>query len=422
MHHTGRGFDLNQFEPAARSTSSAVARTSTPRFGAAIPLVRCGTKPGCRKERQTQWVAIQIILERKCMKISSARFSGLLIAAAVALGAPSASMAASQARLLVTLPDYCNTPDGMCLMPDRSIIVSVPNFNDETKPPLLMRITTDNKAEKFYEFPTPYPGLAPGVDRIAPMGVAVARSSALYMADMMYMKDKNQKSRLWKLVLKGGKVDKMVLVARGFNVANGIAIHGGHCYITESVLEEESRPLTSAVLRFKLTEENVTLRTPLKDDPHIVATFKSYRDDWRFGADGIEFDRKGNLFVGLFGDGVMHKITFNKDGSVKANEVFAKAPGRLINCDGMHRDAADNLYVADSAANAVQVIRPNGSVETLWQNEDVADKRTGQLDQPCEALVRGNEIIVSNMDWPFPGFKNGKHQLPATLSVIPLNK
>jgi len=347
---------------------------------------------------------------------------GFLIAAVVAVCAPSTLMAAPKAQLLITLPDYCNTPDGMCLMPDQSIIVSIPNFNDETKPPLLMRITADNQAEKFYEFPTPYPGLAKGVDRIAPMGIGAAPSGALYLADLMYMKDKNQKSRLWKLILKGGKVDKMVLVATGFNVANGIAIHNGFCYLTESVLEEDSHPLTSAVLRFKLAEENVTIRTPLKDDPHVIATFKSYRDDWRFGADGLEFDRKGNLFVGLFGDGVVQKITFTKDGSVKSNEVFAKAPGKLISCDGMHRDAADNLYVADSAANAVRIIHPNGTVETLWENEDVADKRTGQLDQPCEVLVRGKEIIVSNMDWPFPKFKNSKHQLPATLSVIQLNK
>ncbi|MBI3758649.1 MAG: phage head-tail adapter protein [Deltaproteobacteria bacterium] len=356
------------------------------------------------------------------MKNPRALLRDLLIAAVVVVCAPPTLMAAPQVQSVITLPDYCNTPDGMCLMPDRSIIVSTPNFNDETKPPLLMRITADNKAEKFHEFPTPYPGLAKGVDRIAPMGIGVAPSGDLYLADMMYMKDKIQKSRLWKLLLKRGKVDRMVLVASGLNVANGIAIHGGYCYITESVLEEDSHPLTSAVLRFKLTEENVTLRTPLKDDPHVIATFKSYRDDWRFGADGIEFDRKGNLFVGLFGDGVMHKITFNKDGGVNGNEVFAKAPGKLINCDGMHRDAADNLYVADSAANAIQIISPNGTVETLWQNEDVTDKRTGQLDQPCEALVRGNEIIVSNMDWPFPKFKNTKHQLPATLSIIKLKK
>jgi sugar lactone lactonase YvrE len=354
------------------------------------------------------------------MKNTTAFLTGLLIAALVAGCAPSTHTAPPKAELLVALPDYCNTPDGMALLQDNSIIVSVPNFNDETRPPLLMRITPDNRAEKFYEFPTPYPGLAKGIDRIAPMGIVAAPSGDLYLADMQYMKDKNQKSCLWKLVVKGAKAEKMVLVARGFNVANGLAIRDGYVYITESVLEEESQPLTSAVLRFKLDEENVQLKTPLKDDPHIIATFKSLNNDWRFGADGIEFDSKGNLFVGLFGDGVMHKITFDATGKVKSNEVFAKAPGKLINCDGMHRDAADNLYVADSAANAIQIIRPNGTVETLWQNEDVADKLTGQLDQPCEALVRGHDLIVSNMDWPFPKFKNSKHQLPATLSIIKL--
>jgi hypothetical protein len=78
----------------------------------------------------------------------------------------------------------------------------------------------------------------------------------------------------------------------------------------------------------------------------------------------------------------------------------------------------DNLYVADSAANAVQIIHPDGAIETLAQNGDVSDKTTGQLDQPCEAMVRGNEVIVSNMDWPFPGMRNSKFARPAVLSVI----
>jgi len=346
--------------------------------------------------------------------------AGIVVAALVAGCATAPRTAAPQAKLLVALPENCNTPDGMALMKDNSVIVSVPNFNDETKPPLLMRITPANRAVKFHDFPTPYPGLPQGIDRIAPMGLVAAPSGDLFLADMQYMKDKNQKSRLWRLVVKGGEVEKMVLVASGFNVANGLAIWKDHVYVTESVLEEESQPLTSAVLRFKLDDENVQLKTPLKSDPHIIATFKSHLNDWRFGADGIEFDRQGNLFVGLFGDGVMHKITFDAGGNVKSNEVFAKAPGKLINCDGMHRDAADNLYVADSAANAIQIIRPNGTVETLWENADVTDKTTGQLDQPCEALVRGNDIIVSNMDWPFPEFKNSKHQMPATLSIIRL--
>ena len=359
--------------------------------------------------------------------IKTVLFRNIALLAAVAALSSATAAESCKAELFIALPDCVNTPDGLALLRDGSIIVSVPNFNDETKPPLLVRVTGvtgKTKAEKFYEFPTPYPGLPKGVDRIAPMGNAPAPNGDLYMADMQYMKDKNQKSRLWRLVVKHGKVEKMVLVASGFNVANGTVIHGGYCYITESVLEEDSHPLTSAVMRFKLDEENVILKTPLKNDPHIITTFKSYKDQWRFGADGIEFDNQGNLYVGLFGEGELHKITFDKKGDVKSNEVFAKAPGKMTNCDGMHLDKRTNkLYLADSANNAIQVINcKDGSIETLACNDDVTDKLTGQLDQPCEALVRGNEIIVSNMDWPFPGFKNAKWQQPSTLSVIKLKK
>lgn len=254
------------------------------------------------------------------------------------------------------------------------------------------------------------------------MGICRAPSGDLYFADMQYMKDKDQKSRLWRLAIKDGKVDKMVLVAKGLNVANGTIVHGGYVYITESVLVEGFNPtMKSAVLRFKLGEENVTLKTPLKDDPHVITTFESAKQDWPFGADGITFDSKGNLFVGLFSDGKMFKIEFDKKGQVKSNKLFAEA-ACLKTCDGMSCDLrTDKLYVADSASQAIQVICPEGKVTTLSQNGDVTDKRTGGLDQPCEALVRGNTIVVSNMDWPFPKFVNTKWQQPATLSVIPLD-
>jgi len=326
-------------------------------------------------------------------------------------------------RLLATLPDACNTPDGMCLLPDKSIIVSAPNYNDVKQAPLLIKVTADNKAEVFYNFPTPYPGVPAGTERIGPMGIAFDPSSGnLYLADNQ---GKDQNSRLWKLVLKDGKVDKMVLVARGFNIANGVAVSGGFVYITESVLEQESRPLVSAVMRFKLDEENVQLATPLNRDKHIVATFKSQKDQWRFGADGITFDKKGNLYVGLFGEAIMYKVTFDKSGKMKSCNKFAEAPDRMISCDGMCYDKqTDRIYMADCAGNAVQVISMDGKVETLSRNDDVPDvsaKKSGWLDEPSEVLVRGKEIIAANMDWPLEGFVNkAPYRLPATLSVINL--
>lgn len=34
------------------------------------------------------------------------------------------------AELLLELPDNCNTPDALCLLPDGNVILSVPNVND----------------------------------------------------------------------------------------------------------------------------------------------------------------------------------------------------------------------------------------------------------------------------------------------------
>lgn len=353
-------------------------------------------------------------------------------------GGAAATTPKAKAELLVELPDYCNTPDGMALMPDNSFIVSVPNFNNEKQPSLLVKVTADNKVEKFHEFAMPYPGLEKGVDRLGPMGIVYSPSNnAIYFADMQ-LNPMKQNSRLWRIDLKDGKADKMVLVASGFNVSNGLAISGNYLYVTESVLtaspdpapkadkdglvepKQYKEPYTSAVLRFKLDEENVKLQTPLTGDPHIITTFKSYKTQWPFGADGIAFDSKGNLFVGTFGDGVMYKIEMDKDGKVTSNKEFAKAPS-MINCDGMSCDKkTDKLYVADSAANAIRIINPDGTIETLAENDDVTDKKTGLLDQPCEAMIRGDTIVASNMDWKFPGFKNKGHQMPATLSVIKL--
>jgi sugar lactone lactonase YvrE len=354
-------------------------------------------------------------------RILACAAAGLLAGTAVA-GAEEAA-ALRTPRLLTTLPDECNTPDGMCLLPDGSVVVSIPNFNDTKAPPLLARITPDNKAEVFHRFPTPYPNLLEGADRIGPMGIACDPASGnLFFADNQ---GKDQNSRLWKLVLKDGKVDRMVLVAKGFNIANGVTVRGRHVYVTESVLEQDSRPLTSAVLRFGTGEENVQLASPLSGDPHIVATFKSHKDQWRFGADGIAFDGKGNLYVGLFGEAVIYKIVFGEDGRVASCEAFAEAPGRMMSCDGMSYDPlTDRFYLADCAGNAVHIVHLDGRIETLARNGDVPDveaKLSGLLDEPCEVLVRGKTLVVSNMDWPIDGFVNKPpYRLPATVSVFSL--
>ncbi len=326
-----------------------------------------------------------------------------------------------QAQLLLELPDSCNTPDGMALLPDGNIILSVPNFNDKKAPPLLMKITKDNKLEEFYKLPG-----NPDTGRAGPMGICVAPSGDLYLADNQIFHDPNGKpmlygkSRLVRIVVKDGKATDMVEVVYGFNVSNAVVVHEGCVYVTETILEPDSKPLVSGVFRFKLGEEKVKLTSPLKNDPHLIATIKTYNEKIPFGADGATFDDKGNLYIGNFADGTMHKLVFDKQGKVTSNEIFAKA-SFMRSCDGIFYDRRTNkIYVADSMANAVQMVSMDGTVQTLAQDPD-NDGSGGRLDQPCEVVVRGSEVIVSNMDFPVPGGVNTKFDKPYTMSFIKLD-
>jgi len=139
-----------------------------------------------------------------------------------------------------------------------------------------------------------------------------------------------------------------------------------------------------------------------------------------FGADGVCFDSRGNLYVNCFEDAVIYKVKLDKDGKVATRELFAQAPF-MQSCDGMDYDPrTDKIYVADLMANAVRVVSMDGSVQTLAADGD-NDGSGGRLDAPCEALVRGRTIVVANMDFPVPGSVNTKVDRPFTISVIKLD-
>lgn len=326
-----------------------------------------------------------------------------------------------QAELLCELKEAWNTPDAMTLLPSGDVILSVPNFNDKTSPPVLVKITKDNKPELYYNLP-PHPETG----RAGPLGVCVAPNGDLYYADCQVFHNKEGaeglllgKSRLVRIVVKDGKPVEAKDVVTGFNSSNAVYIRDGYIYVTETILEPESKPLVSGVFRFKLGEEGIKLQSPLKSDPHLIATILTYNADIPFGADGATFDSKGNLYVGNFADGTVHKITFDASGKVASNKIFAKAPFMRC-CDGIFYDKkTDKIYVADSLSNAVQMVSMDGSVQCLAQDGN-NDGSGGRLDQPCEVLVRGDEVLVTNMDFPVPGGVNQTWDKPYTMSVIKL--
>lgn len=346
----------------------------------------------------------------------AAGFFASTLGTAWAAGDPSRPR--KQAELLVTLPDDCNTPDGMCLYPDGNIILAIPNVNDQSQPGLLMRITPDNKAELFYR-----PPLHPKTGKTFPFGICVGPNGDLYYADLQWFanpEEPNYLSRVMRIPMKDGKPGEAVVFCSGLVVANAVAIKDGYLYTSDTIMVPGSKPLISGVFRFPLDKEGVEVKRPLQQDPHLIATIESQNPDIGFGADGLTFDSKGNLYIGNFADGTLHQVKFDAQGKPQPPTIFARAPF-LKSCDGIFCDVAtDRIYIADSVANAVQVVTPRGRVFTLARDPE-NDGTDGRLDQPAEVLLRGREVIASNFDFPVPGGVNTKFEVPNTLVRIPLD-
>ena len=321
-------------------------------------------------------------------------------------------------ELFLNLPEYCNTPDGMTLGEDNNIYLSCPNFNNPLFPGLVMKIDSKNQLSILYAMPA-----HPDTKMACPMGLDFGPDGNLYIADNQYFYNKDHKSRLIRIVFQNGKAVKSEVVVDGMNLANAVIWKGSECFVSETRLNLAGEDGTSGIYRFTLEElgkRTVSLK-PYKEDKHLIVNFKTAftnRDDLA-GSDGLTVDEQGNLYTGNFGNGVMSKISFNKDGSVKSNEIFVK--NQKMTCvDGIYYDKKSKLiYVADSEKNAIQAVSMDGKVTTFCENGDT-DGADGGMDQPCEILIRGNEMIIANFDMPFPGLKNSKFDAPYTLSVIKL--
>jgi len=317
-------------------------------------------------------------------------------------------------KLLVELPDICPTPDGMAMDAEGNIIVACPNYGDQSKPAVLMKIGKDNKASLWTHVPThPDTGVA------CPMGIDFGPDGDLFVCDNQGWVEANDKGRILRLRIRDGKVVKTTVVADGMAHPNGIRVHKGKLYVTMSMLPKiESEQLVSAVYRFGIDDKNVKVSNT-RDDESLLIEFKTLNMGCQYGLDGIVFDKEGNLYVGNFGDGTLHKITFDAQGNVASNTLYAKDKC-MRTTDGICIDDAGNIYVADFSENAVCVVRPGGKVEVLARSGD-CDGSKGGLDQPGEPIVRGNQLVVTCFDKVTgPDKVNTGHDKPYTIAYIDL--
>ncbi|WP_375435456.1 hypothetical protein [uncultured Hymenobacter sp.] len=321
-------------------------------------------------------------------------------------------------KLLHTLDDAHNTPDGLALAPNGNLILSVPNLADNSKPAVLMEMTDTSLKPYLSNLP-----VEPTTKKAAPMDLAFGPDGNLYYAENQYENSKDFKSRLMRVRVTNGKPGAVETVVDNFALANAVVWKGNKIYVTDSQWDLPDNDKGSAVLAFTLAELNkgtVHLK-PKTMDPHVLTTFTTQVNETGVdnGADGLDYDSQGNFYTGSFGDGTFYKMTMKPDGTLAKKEALTLT-GKKIPCiDGLVIDRKTNkVYVCNSRENAINVINlKDNSVTTLAQNGDT-DGTNGLLDQPAEVLLKGNRLYVSDFDKPEKNFINKKSDAPHTMSVI----
>ena len=337
-----------------------------------------------------------------------------LIATMLLMSACSPSM--QQSELFLVLPDYCPTPDGMAVAPNGDLILACPNFADQTYPACVMRITKDGQISKWFDVPVlPETGLA------CPMGIAFGANGDLFICDNQGWTGSEagaNQGRLLRLTFdEQNRIKDTIVVARNMEHPNGVRVRNGKLYVTQSLLTADQYPdkrMRSAVYRFDINDRDIVVANSERD-PNLLVTFITQNVDCAYGADGLDFDAAGNLYVGNFGDGAIHKVTFDAAGKVTSNEVWAKDLSQMRTTDGISMDSKGNIWVADFSENSVAVVSPKGKVSRIAKSPD-SDGSKGELDQPGEPIEWNGMIIVSCFDLVTgPDKVNTGHQAPHTL-------
>jgi hypothetical protein len=349
------------------------------------------------------------------------------------------SNAVRSAPTAIILPPICATPDGMAIAPDGSLLVACPNYGDQSKKACILNIDKKFNVSLFYEFPAYEPT---GV--VCPMGIDVDNNGDIYICDNQGWTGKPEgqfKGRILKLKVADKKVVQVIELATGMEHPNGVKVRGHFAYVTQSMLskvKDSTHLLTSAVYRFDINKANVRV-TNLLSDAQLLVSFKTDNKFCQYGVDGLIFNSKGNLIVGNFGDGTLHKILFDKAMNVSSVELLARTgfncnadpashgflgvavQANMRTTDGLCIDAFDNIYVADFSNNAIARVSPSGKIEVLAQYDD-NDGSTGKLNQPGEPIIWNGNLVVSNFDMVTgPDKVNSRHDPVATLSLFPLN-
>jgi sugar lactone lactonase YvrE len=138
-----------------------------------------------------------------------------------------------------------------------------------------------------------------------------------------------------------------------------------------------------------------------------------------FGANGLAFDRNGRfLYVANTGDSAVLRIPVLRSGAAGPVETFARGgqdSGFLWGADGIQFDVHGNLWVCANQANEVQVLSPAGALLARLEGQGEA-----ALDFPASLVFRGRKIFVTNLSLGDGGVNSKLSEIDAAWPGAPL--
>ncbi|MDR1612027.1 MAG: phage head-tail adapter protein [Planctomycetota bacterium] len=325
-------------------------------------------------------------------------------------------------RLFVALPpEYVATPDGMAIARDGDLVVACPNFGNQKLPGVIIRVDKNGNVRKWFDVPV---NAASGVAR--PMGIDFDGKGNLYIVDNQGWTGNPESIDQGRIIkVEFDSLDnpvKFTEIAVGMEHPNGIKYRDGYVYVTQSSLGRVADPsgkLVSCVYRFPADAKGIKVKNTL-EDKWILLTVITENPEIQYGLDGLVFDKKGNLYLGNFGDGAIHKVTFNRDGGVKDEYVWAKDNRQLMTTDGMCIGPDGDIYVADFCPNAIARVDRSGNIKRIAMSPD-SDGSGGELDQPGEPIYWNGKLFITCFDMVTDDGKvNSAHQAPYTIVSVDL--
>ena len=286
--------------------------------------------------------------------------------------------------------------------------------------PELKKINKNKEVTKWFDVP-----VLEETGWASPMGIAFDDAGNLIVCDNQGWsgaENAQNKGRLLRLKFDNGQLADTEVIAYGMEHPNGVRVRDGKIYVTQSMLSNIKDPsglLVSGVYCFDINDKDIKVNND-KTDKNLITTVLTENLDVQYGLDGLVFDSVGNLYVGNFGDGALHKIVFDENKNVISNDVWAKDPENLRTTDGICMDDNGNIWIADFSENAIAKVDRNGKVKRVAKSPD-CDGSKGGLDQPGEPIVWNGKVIISCFDIVTgPDKVNTKHDKPYTLTSVNL--